>query len=74
MNSLSKSQALSILRRVLLNLKGNLRVETRKRKEGSDTSYQIRCNEEAERQVLQVRTERTLEIELPNGHQKARYG
>ena len=40
-------------------------------KEGSDTSYQIRRNEEAERQVLQVRTERTLETELPKGHQKA---
>ena len=30
-------------------------------KEGSDTSYQIRRNEEAERQVLQMQTERTLE-------------
>ena len=31
-DNLSQSQAVSILRRVLLNLKGNLRVETRTRK------------------------------------------
>ena len=58
----------------MLNLKGNLRWKQEQEKEGSDTSYQIRRNEEAKRQVFQVRIERTLEIEFPKGHQKARYG
>ena len=56
--------------KVLQNLKGNLRVESRTKAEGNRSSYQTNCNEEAERQVLQVRTERSLEEGLP----KTRYG
>ena len=41
-----------------------------KKAEGNRSSFQTNCNEEAERQVLQVRTERSLEEGLP----KTRYG